>query len=82
MSALIRVFINEKGYALPAGATVRQGIEAAVPSLLPSCESGEAFITDARGLPLGLDAPLVAGAILRAAPRHRRGPEAAGEVDG
>jgi len=82
MSAGIRVFINERGYTLPTGATVRDGIEAALPALLHSCASGDAFVTDARGLPLDLDAPLAAGAIVRAAQRSRRGPGTAGDADG
>ncbi|HTS90313.1 MAG TPA: hypothetical protein VMG41_17625 [Gemmatimonadales bacterium] len=76
MSGEVRIFVNGKGYLVPAGSTVREGISRAEPSLLASCETGDAVLTDARGLPLALDALLEAGAILRAAPRHRRGSDA------
>lgn len=73
MTAEIRVFLNDRGHTLPAGAQVRDALLAVMPDLLPACESGEAFVTDGRGLPLALDAALPAGAILRAARSSRRG---------
>jgi hypothetical protein len=75
MPADLRVFLNEQAYSLPAGASVRDAIRALLPELLPDCESGAAGVTDARGLPVGLDDVLSAGAILRAArPSRRAGP--------
>jgi hypothetical protein len=73
MSAEIRVFLNNRGYPLPAGSRVRDAVHAAVPELLAAAESGEAFVTDGRGLPLTLDSPLLAGAILRVTRSSRRG---------
>jgi hypothetical protein len=69
----IRVFVNDRGVSLAPGALVRDAIRTGAPDLLPDCESGNANITDARGLPLGLDEPLAAGSILRAARSSRRG---------
>lgn len=68
----LRVFLNERGHTLPAGALVRDLLHAIIPELLLSCETGQAFVTDGRGIPVSLDMPLQAGAILRAA-RSARG---------
>jgi hypothetical protein len=70
MPADIRIFLNEKGHTLPAGATARDAVAAGAPDLLPGLSPGQ--VTDARGLPVELDAPLAAGAILRAARSARR----------
>jgi hypothetical protein len=72
MPADIRVFVNQRGFLLPTGATARDAIRMAVPELLEECEAGTAGVSDARGLPLGLDDPLTAGSILRAARLSRR----------
>ncbi|HEY7681674.1 MAG TPA: hypothetical protein VH879_03430 [Gemmatimonadales bacterium] len=66
--------MNERSYTLPAGALVRDALRAAVPELIPACESGEAFVTDGRGLPVALEDSLESGAILRAARSSRRPP--------
>jgi hypothetical protein len=72
MPSEIRVFINDRGFTLPAGASARDAIRTAVPELLPDCEAGRATLTDARGLPVSLEESLSAGAILRA--RHSSRP--------
>ena len=68
----IRVFINDRGHMLAAGSSVRDAIRHALPELLADAETGGANITDARGLSVPLDQPLVAGTILRAARSSRR----------
>ncbi len=73
MPTEIRVYVNEKGCTLPVGAVVRDALAATVPELLPACEAGEAVITDGRGLPVSLDAPVSGGTILRALRSSRRG---------
>jgi hypothetical protein len=70
MPSEIRVFINEKGHTLRAGATARDAVAAGAPDLLAGLAPGQ--VTDARGLPVDLDAPLSAGAILRASRSARR----------
>jgi hypothetical protein len=78
----LRVFLNEQGLTLPLGALVRDAILAGAPDLLPALEGGEGFITDGRGLPVPLDAPLSGGAILRAARSSRRRATGLPDVDG
>lgn len=73
MPSEIRVYVNERGCTLPDGARVRDALAAAVPELLPACDAGDAVITDGRGLPVALDAPISGGAILRALRSSRRG---------
>lgn len=73
MPAEIRVYVNERGFTLVAGARVRDALAASVPDLLVACESGEARITDGRGIPVELDDPISGGAILRALRSGRRG---------
>lgn len=73
MPSDIRVYVNERGCTLPSGAVVRDALAATVPELLPDCEAGEAVITDGRGLPVALDAPVTGGTILRALRSRRRG---------
>jgi len=68
----IRIYLNEQGLDLPAGATVREAVQRGVPELLPDCEAGAANLTDGRGLPLALDSVLAGGSILRAARKSRR----------
>ncbi len=75
----IRIFVNEQGHSVPAGATVRDAIALAVPALLPLLDAAGAQVTDARGLPLSPETPLTAGAILRASRSSRR---AAAEPEG
>jgi hypothetical protein len=70
MPADIRIFLNEKGHTLPAGATARDAVAAGAPELLAGLAPGQ--VTDARGLAVELDAPLAAGAILRASRSARR----------
>jgi hypothetical protein len=72
MAGDIRVYLNDRGISLPAGASVRDAIRAALPDLLGECEAGRANLTDARGLPVSLDDPLAAGSILRASRSSRR----------
>ncbi len=72
MPSDIRVYVNERGGTLPAGARVRDALEALVPELLPVCDSGEGLVTDGRGLPVSLEAPLSGGMILRAVRSSRR----------
>jgi len=74
MPGAIPVFVNTRSVLVPAGAPVREAIRLAEPALLPMCEAGQVVLTDGRGLPVALEDPLSAGAILRVARTSRREP--------
>ncbi len=73
MPPALRIFVNERPFSVPAGATVADAVRLAEPALLPLLAEGGALVTDARGLEVPLDAPLTGGAILRAQRASRRG---------
>ncbi len=75
MTGAIRVFVNERGLRVPAGATVAEAVAAFDPALAGRLEGGGATVTDARGIALASDAPLFAGAILRVMVSARRSRE-------
>ncbi|HET8763000.1 MAG TPA: hypothetical protein VFM12_06255 [Gemmatimonadales bacterium] len=60
----MRIFINEKPFDLPPGATVRDAVEALDPDLLPDL-GNRAQATDGRGIALAPEDTLSAGSILR-----------------
>ncbi len=74
----MRVFVNAVALDLEKGADVRGAVAALDGALAGRLESGSAFVTDARGIEVPLDAGLVEGAILRVVVSARR---AAGETD-
>jgi hypothetical protein len=78
----IPVFVNARSLTLPAGAQVRDAVQAGAPELLPACEAGEIEVRDARGLPVPLGGRLEAGAILRVQRPSRRGPAAGDDAGG
>jgi hypothetical protein len=61
----IRVYINERPVTLPRGADVRAAVATADPALGEALADGRAYVTDGRGIRMGPEAPLSAGAILR-----------------
>lgn len=67
MTATVRVYVNDRGIDVPAGATALEAARVAGVAL-----DGVQF-TDARGLPCDPGEPLAAGAILRAFQPARRG---------
>ena len=77
----VRVFVNATPADVAAGSDVRGAIRTANPVLAARAEAGEALITDGRGIELALDAPVVAGSILRVVVRARRG-ERGRDADG
>jgi hypothetical protein len=76
MDSLIRVYVNQRAVDLPAGSCARDAVARAEPGLLSARDAGELLLTDGRGLPLPPDAPLQAGAILRAQRSARRAADA------
>jgi hypothetical protein len=72
MSPPITVFLNGRAVVVPAGSVARDVVRAGAPELAAAWEKGEVSLTDGRALPVAPDAPLAAGAILRATLARRR----------
>jgi hypothetical protein len=65
VTELIRVYVNERALDVPPGTVVSAAVAALDPGLGAAVAEGRAYVTDGRGIRLGADAPLTAGAILR-----------------
>jgi hypothetical protein len=76
----LRVFVNERGLDLPAGATALDAVRARDAAEGARVAAGERQITDSRGLPIAADAAAYAGAIYRTI-AARRAADAAGAED-
>jgi hypothetical protein len=77
MSGPMRAFVNERPVTVPPGASAVAAVEAHDPKLAARVASGEAYLTDGRGIRLEPDAPIVPGAILRViSTRTARDPDA------
>ncbi|HJS47284.1 MAG TPA: hypothetical protein VJ773_04760 [Gemmatimonadales bacterium] len=76
MPGSIRVFVNQRPVALPAGATALDAVRALDPGLAGRLADGTAALTDARGLPVDPASPVGAGSILRSVSRRAPEPDA------
>jgi hypothetical protein len=74
----MRVFVNAVPLEVGKGSDVRAAVLAHDADLAPRLAAGSAYVTDARGIELPLDAALAEGSILRVVVSARRG---AGEPD-
>jgi hypothetical protein len=61
----IRVYVNERAVDVPPGTVASAAVAALDPGLGAAVAEGRAYVTDGRGIRLGVEAPLAAGAILR-----------------
>jgi len=61
----LRAFVNGAAVSLPRGATVLDAVRAFDPAMAAEAAAGTRAVTDSRGLPAALDAPLGGGAVLR-----------------
>lgn len=61
----LRVFVNGTALSLPRGARILDAIRALDPAAASAVSTGERAVTDSRGLPVALDAPLAGGTVLR-----------------
>jgi hypothetical protein len=75
LPAEISVFVNERTYMLPRGATVQDAVTRSSPDDGEALAAGRAKVTDSRGLPLAADAVVTGGAILRVLPVRDKHPE-------
>ncbi len=65
MTNRARVFVNGVGLDVRRGATALDAVREWNPQAADAVAGGVSVITDSRGLPTPVDAPLQAGAILR-----------------
>jgi hypothetical protein len=61
----LRVYVDARPIDVPHSALVIDAIEAADAELASSVRVGKNRVTDSRGLPIDIDAPLHGGTILR-----------------
>lgn len=61
----VRVFVNGSAYSVPRGATVIDAVRTCNAEEARLALAGERAVTDSRGLPVGLDALVSGGAVLR-----------------
>jgi len=79
MSAVLRVYVDGRGYDVPTGGTALDAIRTADPALADRIAAGERAITDSRGLPIPPETAAYGGAIYRVIPvRPRAQPPVAG----
>lgn len=72
-----RVFVNERGVTVPAGATALDAVMALFPDDAAGIAAGKLRLTDSRGLPVPADTVVVGGAIFRVVAARERLEEAA-----
>lgn len=61
----LRVFVNGTGLLLQHGQTILDAVRAFDAVEAAGVVAGDRAVTDSRGLPIALDAPLSGGAVLR-----------------
>ncbi len=69
---LLRVYVNERGVSVSAGALAIDAVRALFPAQADDVVAGRSRLTDSRGLPIPLDTPLHGGAIFRVLPVRDR----------
>ncbi len=72
MSDTVPVFVNGHCVRLPPGQPAAGAVALHDAALAGQLASGDAYVTDGRGIRLALDAPVHAGAILRVIVTARR----------
>jgi hypothetical protein len=68
----VRVFINGSGVDAPSEGTALDAVRVWDTSAAQELEHGERRLTDSRGLPIGAEVPVFAGAIFRVLPARSR----------
>ncbi len=68
----MRVFVNEQPVEVPAGASVRDAVEATAPDLGRALDVGRAYATDGTGCRMDAAAPAQEGGIVRVIVAARR----------
>lgn len=73
MTSTIPIFVNERPLQVPAGATLSQVLAEFEPDLFAALLGGRLLATDARVIPVDVDAPVAAGSIFRVRESARLG---------
>ncbi len=73
----VRVYVNERGVDVPAGATALDAVRAHDAMAAAAVAAGTSRLADSRGLPVEPNAPVHGGAIFRVLPVRERGAPAA-----
>jgi hypothetical protein len=61
----VRVFVNERGVSVPAGATALDAVKVNFPDDAEGISAGRLRLTDSRGLPVSPETIVNGGAIFR-----------------
>lgn len=72
----VRVFVNERGVSVPAGATALDAVKVHFPDDADGIVAGRLRLTDSRGLPVPADTVVTGGAIFRVVAARARLEEA------
>jgi hypothetical protein len=81
VTAPIRVYVDDRPFDVPRGATAGDAVRQLDPDLADRVIAGTASLTDARGIGLATDAVLAPGAIVRVVGRARRDTPADADAD-
>ena len=73
----LRVFVNARGYDVPAGATALDAVRAADAAEADAIDAGTRLITDSRGLAVAPETPAYGGVIYRTVANRGRDAEGA-----
>jgi hypothetical protein len=73
VTSLIPIFVNERALRVAAGATLSQVLAEFEPDLFAALLGGRVLATDARAIPVDVDAPVAAGSIFRVRESARLG---------
>ncbi len=73
----LRVFVNARGYDVPAGATALDAVRAADAAEADAIDAGMRLITDSRGLAVAPETPAHGGVIYRTVANRGRDAEGA-----
>jgi hypothetical protein len=68
----LTVFVNERPVRVPRGAGAADAARVHDPTLAEPLTSGQAYLTDGRGIRIDPDTPLTPGDIIRVIVRSRR----------
>jgi hypothetical protein len=74
--AEVRVFVNERGVTVPAGASALDAVKVNFPDDAEGIVAGRLRLTDSRGLPVPSDTVVTGGSIFRVVTARERLEEA------